>query len=149
MKTLAHAAVLNDLLDRFQRLTPDAQRVWGTMNAQQMAVHVGDASAACLKQRPFSATTRKPMPLFKFIALRVIPQFPRDYRSGAEPAKTVVDPAKFASDRDRAIMLLQKLAATPAEGLALDHPRFGTMTRIEWMRWAYMHTDHHLRQFGL
>jgi hypothetical protein len=149
MKTLADAIVLADVVSRFQRLTPDAQRVWGTMNAQQMAVHIGDASAACLKQQPFTATPRKPPPLFKFIALRVLPKFPRGYRSGAEPARTVVDVARFASDRDRAITLLKKLAAASPASLAAEHPRFGPLTRLEWMRWAYMHTDHHLRQFGL
>ena len=149
MKTLGNAAVLNDLVSRFQRLVPESQRVWGTMNAQQMAVHICNASAAVLKQQPFTATPRKPLPLFKFIALRVIPKFPRGYRSGAEPATKVVDAGTFASDRDRAITLLQKLAAAPAEALATGHPRFGSMSRTEWMRWAYMHTDHHLRQFGL
>jgi hypothetical protein len=28
------------------------------------------------------------------------------------------------------------------------HPIFGRMTEAEWMRWGYLHTDHHLRQFG-
>jgi len=28
------------------------------------------------------------------------------------------------------------------------HPIFGWMSEASWMRWAYLHTDHHLRQFG-
>ncbi len=28
------------------------------------------------------------------------------------------------------------------------HPYFGNLTKWEWMRWAYLHADHHLRQFG-
>jgi hypothetical protein len=28
------------------------------------------------------------------------------------------------------------------------HPIFGRMSEAAWMRWAYLHTDHHLRQFG-
>jgi hypothetical protein len=28
-------------------------------------------------------------------------------------------------------------------------PYFGTMSSRDWQRWAYRHTNHHLRQFGL
>ena len=28
------------------------------------------------------------------------------------------------------------------------HPMFGPMTPEDWMRWGYLHADHHLRQFG-
>jgi len=28
------------------------------------------------------------------------------------------------------------------------HPIFGGMSERAWLRWAYLHTDHHLRQFG-
>jgi uncharacterized protein DUF1569 len=29
------------------------------------------------------------------------------------------------------------------------HPIFGPMSESAWLRWAYLHADHHLRQFGL
>jgi hypothetical protein len=25
---------------------------------------------------------------------------------------------------------------------------FGPMSERDWMRWGYLHADHHLRQFG-
>lgn len=28
------------------------------------------------------------------------------------------------------------------------HPIFGRLSRAAWLRWAYLHMDHHLRQFG-
>jgi hypothetical protein len=28
------------------------------------------------------------------------------------------------------------------------HPVFGPMTRVDWLRWGYLHVDHHLRQFS-
>jgi hypothetical protein len=28
------------------------------------------------------------------------------------------------------------------------HPIFGRMSRAAWLRWGYLHADHHLRQFG-
>jgi len=29
-----------------------------------------------------------------------------------------------------------------------SHPIFGTMSEGDWLRWGYLHMDHHLRQFG-
>ncbi|HEV2663419.1 MAG TPA: DUF1569 domain-containing protein [Blastocatellia bacterium] len=29
------------------------------------------------------------------------------------------------------------------------HPYFGAMSESQWMRWGYLHCDHHLRQFGV
>jgi hypothetical protein len=28
------------------------------------------------------------------------------------------------------------------------HPVFGKMSEAAWLRWGYLHMDHHLRQFG-
>jgi hypothetical protein len=119
------------------------------MNVHQMLVHIGDAAAAALGQRAFSATPRSgPRGLVRFIALYVLPRTPRGIKSGAEPAAKVVDAAAFDSDRDRAIALVRQLAA-PEQSLVAAHPAFGSMDRGDWMRYAYVHTDHHLRQFGL
>jgi hypothetical protein len=30
-----------------------------------------------------------------------------------------------------------------------EHPFLGKLSRAEWLRWAYLHMDHHLRQFGV
>jgi len=29
------------------------------------------------------------------------------------------------------------------------HPLFDEMSERDWMRWGYLHADHHFRQFGL
>jgi hypothetical protein len=29
------------------------------------------------------------------------------------------------------------------------HSFFGRLSRTEWLRWGYLHMDHHLRQFGV
>ena len=74
---------------------------------------------------------------------------PRGIKSGAEPAAAVVDPAAFARDLERTVGLLQQLAVAAPDALGDRHPILGPMTRAQWMRWAFLHTDHHLRQFGL
>jgi len=146
---IAETAVLGCLVARIGRAEPDCSRRWGTMTVHQMLVHIGDAAAAALGQRPFSATPRPgPRGLVRFIALYLLPRTPRGIKSGAEPAAKVLDAAAFAQDRDRAIALLRQLG-TPGQRLVAAHPAFGRMAWGDWMRYAYLHTDHHLRQFGL
>ena len=55
----------------------------------------------------------------------------------------------FASDLERAVGLLRQLAIAAPDALVDRHPILGPMTRAQWMRWAFLHTDHHLRQVGL
>ena len=33
-------------------------------------------------------------------------------------------------------------------GTVTRHPAFGAMSAREWLRWGWLHADHHLRQFS-
>ena len=150
MRNISDGAVLEDLVSRFRRLAPTQRCLWGGMNAQQMALHVGDASGAVLKQHEFTAKTRGgPTAVRRVALLYFLPRMPRGIKTGADPAAAVVDPAQFGQDVERTVALLQRLATAPPDALVDRHPILGPMTRAQWMRWAFMHTDHHLRQFGL
>jgi DinB superfamily len=149
MKTVADAATLAALIQRLERVVPDQSRVWGTMSAHQMVVHLGDGAEAVLGRRPFSARQGRGNRFIKWGALHLPVRWPHGVRAGANPAGRVLDVAEFAAHRDRAIRTLRELAAARADGLVPGHPLFGTMSRADWRRWAFLHTDHHLRQFGL
>ena len=41
------------------------------------------------------------------------------------------------------------LAAATGDSLEPAHGLLGSMSTRDWQRWAYRHTDYHLRQFGL
>ena len=148
MKTIADAGQLATLTRRVQSVTPTQARVWGTITAHQMVVHLADASEAVLRRRPFTVTPRSSNRLLKWVALTLPLPWPRNLKSGAEPAARTVLAAEFPADRDRAVSTLRELAAATGGGLADKHPIFGPMSPAEWHRWAYLHTDHHLRQFG-
>lgn len=148
MKTIGDAAVLATLTGRLARLTPARERVWGSISAHQMVSHLGDASEAALGRRPFSPAIRPPSRLMKVVALSLPMRWPRGIKSGADPAAKTLPVTEFPADLERATSSLRQLAAT-SSGLAERHPIFGTMSDADWHRWAYLHTDHHLRQFGL
>jgi hypothetical protein len=39
--------------------------------------------------------------------------------------------------------------APPGTLVGQAHPIFGPMSDAAWLRWGYLHMDHHLRQFGV
>jgi citrate lyase beta subunit len=66
-----------------------------------------------------------------------------------DPRAEGTQPAVFAQDLARAVAGLEGVAAAKPDQLEPVHGFFGTMSTADWQRWAYKHTDHHLRQFGL
>jgi hypothetical protein len=136
------------VIARLERLTPAHQRVWGSISCHQMVSHLGDASEAALGNQPFSTSGKRPSRLIKFVALSLPLQWPRGIKSGANPGAKALPPDQFAADVGRAVAGLRALAAATT-GLAPAHPIFGPMSASDWHRWAFLHTDHHLRQFGV
>jgi hypothetical protein len=58
-------------------------------------------------------------------------------------------PVQFPADVARLRVLTERLVEeAPRLGGRL-HPIFGRLSRRAWMRWAFLHMDHHLRQFGV
>lgn len=57
-------------------------------------------------------------------------------------------PTQFERDRANLLELLERFTRRPREFEWQPHPMFGTMSDRDWMRWGYLHMDHHLRQFG-
>jgi hypothetical protein len=53
------------------------------------------------------------------------------------------------SDLDELRHHLDRFSRQPRDFEFQPHPIFGQMTEKEWMRWGYLHMDHHLRQFGV
>jgi hypothetical protein len=58
-------------------------------------------------------------------------------------------PAEFSSDVRELLRLTERFAGESRDFVWQPHPIFLQMNESEWMRWGYLHMDHHLRQFGL
>jgi hypothetical protein len=87
--------------------------------------------------------------LLKPVALYLPMQWPKGVPTRPEMQQGVggTPPDNFEDDRARLLELLARFSADGCS-LAPRHPIFGKMTRADWMRWGYLHADHHLRQFG-
>ena len=153
LKTLASSADKAEIVRRLGALRPDSARRWGRMSAHQMVCHLSDGYRM-LTDRRVAAVAPFPLPrgAIKLLALYLpvnwranLPTTPELDQAGAG-----TKPADFALDIAELIGLLDAITIDPqrhADGPL--HPLFGRMSASDWMRWAYLHADHHLRQFGL
>lgn len=147
--TIADPATLESLAGRVARLRVDARPEWGSMTAHQVLLHLTQGSESALGQRPFPIPDQAAKPLMKMLALYLPIPWPKNLKTGANPAGEPTVAERFEADRARAVEALEALAAAPSNGVRANHPIFGAMTLGDWHRWAYLHTDHHLRQYGL
>jgi hypothetical protein len=146
LRTVSDPATLAALRARLARLTLDHERRWGSMTAQQMAVHLAEVAEGALGRRSLGADLR-PNRLLMAVALYLPLPWPRGIKTGLDPASAQLRAEDFDADLERAVQALEAVAA--AHRFTLRHPVFGPLTRAQWHRWAYLHADHHLRQFGL
>jgi Protein of unknown function (DUF1569) len=151
MKTFARPECRVEIRERLKLLRADSVRRWGTMTAHQMVCHCADACRMALGEvAPRDISTGASRSAIKWIALYAPMRWPTgiqtvdefDQRTAGTP------PTTFPADVAALEHLLDRI---PAGGGARwpRHPIFGRMSERAWLRWAYLHIDHHLRQFGV
>jgi hypothetical protein len=152
MKTLARQREKAEILRRVRTLRPESGRRWGRMSAHQMVCHLSDSVRVATGQRSASpATGPLQRTIVKWVALYLPLPWPGGYPTRPEIDQELggTTPGDFAAD----VMDLEALLALiTAEAGGVEwgtHPIFGRMSEAAWLRWAYLHTDHHLRQFGV
>jgi len=54
-----------------------------------------------------------------------------------------------AADVNELRRLEARFSTPPRDFKRTPHPFFGEMSERDWMKWGWLHMDHHLRQFGV
>ena len=152
-KTLADPSAKAEIAERLVRLAPDTPRRWGKMTAHQTVCHLNDsllvAMGAMKTADKSNLFSRKVM---KWGALHVPIQWPKGVATVPEldqSAGAGTPPGVFAADVATLVQFMDRFAASKRDFQFAPHPTFAEMSEWEWMRWGYLHADHHLRQFGL
>jgi hypothetical protein len=147
--TLADPKIRTHFLERLARLAPDSPRRWGRMTAHQMVCHLNDSFRAGTGDKHVSpASNLFSRTVMKWVALRTPLPWPRGVPTRPEIDQRVAGTPPRDWSRDCA-ELRELVVSFPDGQFAPKHPIFGEMTPEEWNMWAYRHTDHHLRQFGV
>src|SRR5262245_29517831 len=153
MRTLASAADRMSLLERMNRLESVRTPLWGRMSAPQMICHLGDAFRMALGTK---ATRPRVTLMGRTVVKGIALYLPLAWPAGIPTSRELdqaqgggTPPGDFGADLALARELLEAVAAAPPGLAGRIHPVFGVLSQAAWLRWAYLHTDHHLRQFGV
>jgi hypothetical protein len=150
MKNLSTPGVRQEIVARIQQLSLEDRAQWGRMTVQEMVCHLDDSYKAALGEKVvLPATGLLQQVVLKRLALRSPLPWAKGYptRPEVEQGKGGTPPGVFTEDRTALLKTLDRFC----DGLSsppLPHPIFGAMTHGDWMRWGFLHADHHLRQFG-
>jgi len=154
--TLSNPADKQQIVVRLEKIQSSSPRQWGKMTAPQMICHLADSFRVTIGEKPWALervqVTPIPVPLWflKWVAL----DLPIRWQTGT-PTRPEVDaerggtpPADFEADRKELLRLLHRFTCQPRDFQWQPHPIVGPMTDAQWMRWGFLHMDHHFRQFG-
>ncbi len=136
-----------ELRDRLARLREADERRWGKMCAGEMVWHVREAFRLALGDRPpVRRSSTMPRRVMKLFALHLPLPWPHGVATVPELERVHARTEEFAVDRAGLLDAMERFARRREN--RTEHPILGRMTPSDWMRWGYLHTDHHLRQFG-
>lgn len=151
LRSLLDAGARTETRTRLGSLHPGLKRRWGTLSpggvvshlalSYEMAAGVG----TCSERTGFLERTA-----LRYLALHVPVRWVRGYPTLPELVEGApgAQPQEFARDQARLLAAYDNFVEGGAEA-GRAHPILGPLTYWEWMRWGYLHADHHLRQFGL
>jgi hypothetical protein len=151
VKSLAHPADAAGLLQRLRNVRADNPRRWGRMTAHQMVCHLRDAFVMGTAEKPVSdAATILHRTIIKWAALYGPFRWPAGIATRPEVDQAIggTPPKQFDADVAALAATIEAVCARPEVFRDRRHPIFGPMSIATWLRWGYLHVDHHLRQFG-
>jgi Protein of unknown function (DUF1569) len=152
MKSLLNPGDKEEVLVRVHKTCPTSSRLWGKMSAHQMICHLSDGFRMYMGLKTV-APVGFPYPsrIMKSVALWAPIPWPKGFKSVPEldQQKDGTPPEEFDRDVKELKNLVDRFMRQPRDYEWQPHPHFGQMSEKEWMRLAYLHMDHHLRQFGV
>ena len=152
MKNLRNAKDKEEIARRIASVRPDSSRLWGRMSAHQMICHLSDGFRMYMGEKKVApAGGIYPSKVLRWIALWAPMQWPHGFKTMPELDQEGgggTSPVEFARDARELQNLVERFVKQPRDFSWQAHPHFGEMNERDWMRLAYLHADHHLRQFG-
>jgi len=152
MKSFLNLSDKKEIFERLSNIRSDSWRRWGRMTSHQMICHLSDSFKFTFGEKEnSSASNLFTRTVVKWIALYAPLPWPQSVKTRPEMDQEIggTPPHDFEPDRRQLVALIERFIA-PAKDIEFPpHPIFGDMSEAEWMRWGYLHCDHHLRQFGV
>jgi hypothetical protein len=149
MKSLFDATSIEEIQGGMARLRRETPTLWGRMSAPQMVCHLSDGFRIALGEE--SVTVRwTPLRIYplRWFLVYVLP-WPKG-KLPTTPEIQRTQPTTWETDQAAWRGAIERFVQRGRRGESFGaHPVFGTLSTKEWGRLAYLHDDHHLRQFGV
>jgi hypothetical protein len=152
VKTLANRGDKDEILERLRRLRPDSTRLWGRMTPHQAVCHLNDSFLAVMGEKQVTLIGNfVHRTLLKQFALYAPLRWPQGIQTLPEvdQEKGGTPPVEFARDALELGRTVERIRCKERDFAWTPHPIFGLMSEKDYLRWGYLHMDHHLRQFGV
>ena len=148
MHNLANPECKESILRRLRNVRAESHRRWGKMSAPQMICHLIDSFRSMMGEKPIR--TLRYRTAIKWPALYLPIPWPKGFKTRPEVDQLIggTKPSDFSGDVDDLVGLLDRFVSPTPDFTFQPHPIFGPLSAWQWMRWGYLHMDHHLRQFG-
>jgi hypothetical protein len=150
-KPLSLGTLLKDedrslILQRLQRVRPEATAAWGDLTAPRMLCHVADQMRVALGDVPTKPThTFVSRTLVKNLVVNTGFPPPRG-KIKSSPEMLRSQPTSWDADVAACVDLAQRVGRGACNAV---HPAFGPLSSEEWGRLCWKHLNHHLVQFGV
>ena len=149
MNTLANPTDAAEVRARILSLASSDAPQWGIMTANQTVCHVREAYLYALADTPVALIPLPyPPDTVKQFALELRKPWPHSTRTLPELSLDAPGMQCTTFEQDRESLLAAFVRFCALTNHTRDHPFFGSMQHSDWMRWGYLHADHHLRQFS-
>ncbi len=153
MRTLANNADKEVVLSRLRQVQPNTQRRWGKMTPHQMVCHLSDSFKSVIGERQVHGDKSNLLTktVVRWLALYAPLKWPHGVPTMAEndQERGGTPPAEFQRDVAELEAIIHRITNAQRDFKWSRHPLFAEMSERDWMRWGYLHCDHHLRQFGV
>lgn len=145
MKTIFDKQTRDELINRIHLLNENSTPQWGGMNIYQMLKHCTLFEDMISGRKKYKITL--PGRLFGKMVLKTLLKDgkPMPKNAPTVPELRVKENGDVASEKAKWIALIEERAHFSNDGIV--HPFFGKMTIEQIGYLAYIHYDHHLRQF--
>lgn len=149
MKNIFVENDLRELIERVDRLTPETMQLWGKMSVSQMLEHCTVSLKLALNEfKP--EINEEYLKVGKLYKDRILKEdvFSRELPTSKE--FIMKDEGNFENNKNTLIQYFNKYSKA-SQGIELKgiHPFLGELTMNEWARLIWIHTNHHLIQFGV
>jgi hypothetical protein len=148
-KSLLNEQDVNKIIERVDKLTSEAGNQWGKMTSTEMLLHCTLANTFILEdQSDYQKPTLKQR-VIKLVLFHFISRIPKNNVGPKRlEVQGKIDNSQFEDQRQKYIQTIKKFPGHQKPFRSI-HPRAGFLNQGEWGIFAWMHMDHHLRQFGV